>query len=250
MSIIHVSITAEYLFICRHETLHKCTGVHSAVMSLENTVAVVVWKRSQNEIDENAAHGANEEEPRWLDFSSSDHEPVWGEIAKSLDADRDVLLFPSTSSTAADVFQWNRVGAEAGSAAIADDGKWRLVVLEASWLYGKSVYKKIMRYRQYLGLPPVKCVCLENVIGGYWKFHREGHGAVSSIEAIAHAAAAAGLDSGSVETLLLLFNLQKYRVLDRVKTGGRPPKAICVAGSGTGSWKSLTDSVAVADGES
>ena len=44
---------------------------------------------------------------------------------------------------------------------------------------------------------------------------------VSTIEAIAHTAHAAGLDDASFHNLLLLFRLQKLRVLDRVRQGNR-----------------------------
>ena len=42
---------------------------------------------------------------------------------------------------------------------------------------------------------------------------------MSTIEAIAHTAHAAGLDDQSFHNLLLLFRLQKLRVLDRVRQG-------------------------------
>ena len=40
--------------------------------------------------------------------------------------------------------------------------------------------------------------------------------------------------------LLTLFRLQKRRVLQRVKEGGRAPKAVMVRGEGLGSWDALT----------
>ena len=48
------------------------------------------------------------------------------------------------------------------------------------------------------------------------------------------------------KTLLVLFQLQKHRVLQRVvsDTRGRAPKAIQVSGVGLGSWSYLTTSVA------
>ena len=46
-----------------------------------------------------------------------------------------------------------------------------------------------------------------------------GLSSVSTIEAIAHTARAAGLDESSFRNLLLLFRLQKLRVLDRVRQG-------------------------------
>lgn len=100
-----------------------------------------------------------------------------------------------------------------------------------------------MGLRRRLGLPPLQCVVLSNVVGKYWRFHEEGHSAVSTIEAISHAAAAAGLDESSVEALLLLFKLQRYRVLDNVESGGKVPRAMLVSGSGVGGWGSLTEGI-------
>lgn len=97
-----------------------------------------------------------------------------------------------------------------------------------------------MSTRRRLGLPPLHCVVLRNVVGKYWRFHEEGHSAVSTIEAIAHAAAAAGLDEPYVEGLLLLFKLQRFRVLDNVENGGKIPRAMLVSGSGVGGWGCLT----------
>ena len=97
-----------------------------------------------------------------------------------------------------------------------------------------------MSLRRKLGLPPLKCVVLNNVIGKYWRFHEEGHSAVSTIEAICYAAAAAGLHESSVDGLLLLFKLQRFRVLDHVENGGKVPRAMLVSGSGVGGWGSHT----------
>jgi hypothetical protein len=43
--------------------------------------------------------------------------------------------------------------------------------------------------------------------------------------------------------LLILFYLQKYRVLSRIHSGGKIPRAIQCHGDGLGSWKSLTDAI-------
>lgn len=124
-----------------------------------------------------------------------------------------------------------------------DSGKWRLVLLEASWAHGKTMEMQIRELRAERGLAPLPLVTLEGVTGEYWRFHTEGHSAVSSIEAVTHAARAAGATHEVCEALLLLFRLQKQRVLRSVKEGGKVPKAINVAGNGIGSWKHLTDSL-------
>jgi hypothetical protein len=78
------------------------------------------------------------------------------------------------------------------------------------------------------------------VTGQYWRFQAEGHAAVSTIEAIAHTAHSAGLDSKSVKDLLVLFELQKYRVLNNSeKRGCKAPRAITVEGVGLGDWKKV-----------
>lgn len=78
-------------------------------------------------------------------------------------------------------------------------------------------------------------------------FHNEGHSAVSTIEAVAHTARAAGLGSSEQDDLLVLFRLQKLRVLRAMRAGGKVPKAVEVCGTGLGSWKDLT--VGVSAGE-
>lgn len=76
-----------------------------------------------------------------------------------------------------------------------------------------------------------------------------GHSAVSTIEAIAHVVSAAlGKDEGDdriASDLLILFRIQKLHVLKRVASGGRPPQAIAVEGSGIGSWTEYTGSVSI-----
>lgn len=178
--------------------------------------------------------------------------PVWGDVALGLCADTDVLLFPAADATDADDFDWTRtkfssnsnsssenINSNNNSESIGNPRKWRLIVLEASWLHAKSVYRKINFYREEHKLPPIPCVRLKDITGQYWKFHEQGHAAVSSIEAIAYAAKAAGATEDTFQTLLTLFRLQKYRVLKRIKDGGRPPKAIKISGSGTGSWDTI-----------
>ena len=99
---------------------------------------------------------------------------------------------------------------------------------------------QIIAYRKERHLPPLPCVILKDLTGEYWRFHHEGHSAVSTIEAIAHTALAAGLSSPQFDDLLLLFRLQKWRVMCSVRGGGKVPKAVEVCGTGLGSWKDVT----------
>jgi hypothetical protein len=102
---------------------------------------------------------------------------------------------------------------------------------------------QIIEFRAKNGLLPLPCVALRGITGQYWRFQNEGHAAVSTIEAIAHTASAAGLSPNLVEDLLTLFFLQKLRVMQRVNSGGKVPRAIEVCGTGQGSWKEITLSV-------
>ena len=185
------------------ESLHKCTGVHAAALCAQGSVALLHWERERTD-------------PAFL---------AW---VGSLDPAADVLLFPSEGAVDAEHFPW-RTGTRSGD-------KWRLVVLEASWTNGKKMARQLQALRRQLGVPPLPCVTLSGVVGRYWRFHEEGLAAVSTIEAIAHAAAAAGMQDDMCERLLLLFRLQRLRVLSHVEAGGRAPRAMQVSGAGAGGW--------------
>jgi hypothetical protein len=130
---------------------------------------------------------------------------------------------------------------ESSSDDASRSGRWRLVVLEASWNYGKGMAMQLRQHRESVGLPPLQCVQLTDVTGQYWKFQTMGHAAVSTIEAIAYTARAAGVTDRDVQNMLVLFQLQKYRVLQRIEKGGKVPRAVQVSGAGLGCWKELTD---------
>jgi hypothetical protein len=130
---------------------------------------------------------------------------------------------------------------EISSGEATRSGRWRLVVLEASWNYGKGMAMQLRQHRESVGLPPLQCVQLTDVTGQYWKFQTMGHAAVSTIEAIAYTARAAGITDKDVQNMLALFQLQKYRVLQRIEKGGKVPRAVQVSGAGLGCWKELTD---------
>ena len=66
-----------------------------------------------------------------------------------------------------------------------------------------------------------------------------GNSALSTIEAIAHTAAAAGANTETTNTLLTLFHLQRHRVLTCVDAGKKAPRAIQVNGFGLGSWDNV-----------
>lgn len=212
------------MLLNRQESYHKCTGVHVKALCAENTLEIVQWPKDKP--------GGND----------------WRLVVESLDPDRDVVLFPYESATPAKQFNWNKATPDSSGSfenKIDETGKWRLVVLEGAWNAGKTMAKQIVDHRNKVGLPPLHCVILTDVIGEYWRFQANGHSAVSTIEAIAHAAREAGLSPSEHKDLLLLFRLQKYRVLTNVKVGAKIPKAISVQGSGPGSWEEYTKDIVI-----
>lgn len=99
--------------------------------------------------------------------------------------------------------------------------------------------RSISTYRSMHGLPALRCVRLDNVVGQYWRFHEEGNSALSTIEAITYTASCAGLGEEDCHKLLTLFRVQKGRVLLRMEHG-KKPRAVCVSGTGDGDWKNVS----------
>jgi hypothetical protein len=258
------------------ETLHKCTGVHVGVLCAEGTFATAAWSKELVSSSSSTAKPCvtTASSASAGDSSSNSHGTAlsvpppatlresWKNLVESLDHTRDVMLFPCDDAENAQDFPWEKMG-QAGSPGTGcsagaadnhgapDDGcaglsaersvLWRLVVLEASWNYGKGMAQQVRTHRASVGMPPLRCVQLTDITGQYWKFQTMGHAAVSTIEAIAHTASAAGSSAETVQTLLLLFQLQKFRVLKRIEDGGKAPRAVEVSGAGLGCWKEFTD---------
>jgi hypothetical protein len=236
------------LLLHYQESLIKCTGIHASVLCEENTVNYWHWQKPTEE---------------------------WQKVVESLDAENDILLFPYPNSISADEFDWYRQqdeehslpaadvdetekGTSSSSLPLNDRKRYRLVVLEASWGYGKTMAQQILDHRKAKQLPPMKSIILQNILGEYWRFQSEGHSAVSTIEALAHTARVAirkrpchnnnneeekqqseAEAEKTFHDLLILFRLQKYRVLQHVsKEGGKVPRAMEVTGDPKkGSWK-------------
>ena len=121
------------------------------------------------------------------------------------------------------------------------DGRYRLVVLEANWTNGNTMYKQLKEHREAKGLAPIRCIKLQNVVGKYWRFHTMGNSAVSTIEAIAHTAMAAGATEQDAHILTTLFRTQRVRVFRNKSNQGKPPRAAAVCGSGLGDWSTLAE---------
>lgn len=101
---------------------------------------------------------------------------TWGAMVSALDPSRDVILFPSEQAVCASLFKWgcsdggrigaavaadcpseeqeddeknsyrDDVGAEASKSSDlggSNTHRWRLVVLEASWQHGKTMYRQV-----------------------------------------------------------------------------------------------------------
>eukprot|EP00598_Pedospumella_elongata_P008545 CAMPEP_0184994894 /NCGR_PEP_ID=MMETSP1098-20130426/51083_1 /TAXON_ID=89044 /ORGANISM="Spumella elongata, Strain CCAP 955/1" /LENGTH=549 /DNA_ID=CAMNT_0027521055 /DNA_START=20 /DNA_END=1669 /DNA_ORIENTATION=+ len=261
------------------ETLHKCTGVHVGALCEEGTFLAMDWnkklvptvplplynqKYASKDNSQSAEKVSNSENSQ--NTTKSELREEWQQVVESLDHTRDVVLFPCDTAQQAEAFPWSEcphihhidiAGETEGEEEVVKSQethpkdveparvspRWRLVVLEANWNYGKHMALQIRQHRALLGLPPLHFVQLSNITGQYWKFQTEGHAAVSTIEAIAHTAGAAGCSSDTVDAMLTLFLLQKHRVLKRIEMGGKVPRAVEVSGAGLGSWKDLTDSL-------
>jgi hypothetical protein len=197
----------------------------------------------------------------------------WAKVVTSFDHQRDIILFPGGDSINIQDLTWpgvDSVDSEGGdvhdSKADEDGGltdqleslhiessntsppsslntksppaPFRLIMIESTWGGAKTIVNYIHLVRSMLHLPPLRCVALpESVNGLYWKLQHVGSSAVSTIEALSHAAKAAGCASAEAEKLLTLFYLQRYRLMNRVKSDGRPPRAVDVRGP----WKVYKD---------
>lgn len=212
----------------------RCTGIHTAVLTTEGHTTVITWLKEPSE---------------WQRV-----------VVEELDPDRDVLLFPGDDSIPAEDFPWtvkaSMTETDGGTSNSSKPLRRRLVVLEASWSYAKSMITNLITHRKALNLPAIPTVKLTDVSGEYWRFHELGKAAVSTIEAIAHAAKAAGCEEAQYDALLTLFRLQKLRVLGKGQStsgesnnGGvthqhgnsrKKPRAVEVAGEGLGSWHQVT----------
>lgn len=159
---------------------------------------------------------------------------------------------------------------ESGISGTTSRRRRRIVLIEGPWEGAKTLAKQLIDLREELGLPPLTYLTMqEGVTARYWRLQHMGSSAVSTIEAIAHVVSAAvysiSLLSASKHdeelegqllndaanpheatrdteaiaaadkcrrALLVLFNLQRYRVFRNVKGGARVPAAMAVSKSG------------------
>lgn len=105
--------------------MHKCTGVHTAVLSTEGTVEHFNWTK---------------EEITTTRYPEMPTCPMWGPLVLSLDPARDIVLFPSKDSISASDFEWTTPPSAAPSDDSTDgrSSRYRLVVLEATWNHAKG----------------------------------------------------------------------------------------------------------------
>ena len=193
-----------------------------------------------------------------------------------IDCAQDALLFPEEGAVEVGLFPWGRdvsaaqdtdkVDNTSTSADDADSGaikkrKKRLIVIESNWPIGKTMVHMLrtalVQRRGKEEADRLRSVTLrDGIVGNYWRFQAVGHGAVSTIEAIYHAAlsAASGrLDKegrekeenvkeeeateeaekhGKYWELLVLFRLQRLKLLTECREGqGKGlPRAMRVTG--------------------
>jgi hypothetical protein len=208
---------------------------------------------------------------RWPKEDHEDDHPGWDDIVRQLDSSRDVLLYPYDEAISAELFDWTMPSSIAHEFVTK---KKRLIVLEGSWEGAKTMANRITTIRQRLCLPPLPSVTLPaGITSHYWRLQHMGSGAVSTIEAIAHVISIietierdkggggvseerSGLEispeqkrcryeemggttvGSAADTLLLLFNLQRCRMLSSVQKGGKVPIAIAASNNSgfTTSW--------------
>ena len=254
------SMATLYALQRRRDSLHKCTGIHAAVLCTEGTLTCARWRKDC--VDE------------------------WRQIVGSLDSTYDLMMYPCDGAIPADGFNWageggpehtseNEITKENKTEGDASErschgGKrrYRLIMLEGPWESAKTMANQLIQLRQDMGLTPLTCLTLhQGVTARYWRVQHVGAAAVSTIEAIAHVAWEAvyatsdrcdgtvrktemevdGNPQGSSpdeesnaiqaadkcrKTLLTLFNLQRYRVFASMKEGGRVPLAMALSHSG------------------
>lgn len=244
------------------ESLIKCTGIHIGALCTPGTLEVTQWVREKTSQDWDRIVAGLDPTRDVLLFpceAAVDAEDFkWGQIEKDAhddhDGDQDVIQLEIKGQTRhAKAFTSNSTGSEANGSSKSPSlgkpetsqypNKWRLVVLEGSWNYATTMANQIIEYRSVNNLKPLPCVMLHGLTGEYWRFHHKGHSSVSTIEAIAHTAHAAGLSHEKKENLLTFFRVQKLRVLQKIEDGGKVPRAVEVTGTGLGSWKPLTDAL-------
>lgn len=212
--------------------MHKCTGIQAAVMCTAGTVEVAHWRKDE-----------------------------WEDTVRSLDADVDILVFPGDDSIDISNFDWTTgpkssssssspppaaaaaCSSSSSSRFVGDQERYRIVMIEASWQRGLTMSRQLIQTREQLHLPPLRMISLPNgIVGKYWRYHEMGNSAVSTIEAIGYAAQAAGVSEKQLATLLLLFRLQRHRVMDNIHAhGAKIPRAIAVSGFGDGDWRNCSD---------
>ena len=202
------------------ENWNRSTGAHASALLEEGVLTVIHWDQLEK---------------------GGERKSVLGHI----DPQKDILLFPGPQAIRiGDCGLWSS-SSSSPSDKTRGINKPRLVVLEANWSYAKSMAGWLTEQ-----IPALRSVCLANVTGTYWRFQEVGASALSTIEALYHAACqaqATSSDCGSGATvagaeasfhrLLLLFEYQRKRMLAaKEKEGKGIPRGLVPAGSGIHDW--------------
>jgi len=249
------------------ERVTSCTGITAAVMAMEGQVQVARWPKTARDRPHLLSAYPRDQTQREMD-----------KVLQEIDCETDFLLFPGPGSVDATLIDWNMqymtqpstnskngdmAALNGANLAYAQPRKRRLIVVESNWSNGKTVYNDLIAGLQSMhGMAKaakLRCLSLSNVVGKFWKFQAVGHSAVSTIEAIHHAAIIAkklmkppdatslGEESETAfsensnhdeyDALLVLFRLQRNRLLKEMKRSDRGlPRAMRVSGCGVGDW--------------
>jgi len=184
------------------ERITSSTGITAAVMALEGQVKVAYWPKTARDRTQLLAAYPTDQTQREME-----------KVLQEIDCDTDFLLFPGPGSTDATQVDWNlnyrttpfhlEIHTENSKTMAANNAnsanlpptpprKRRLIVIESNWQSGKTVYNGLIAGLQAVHgvekAAKLRCLSLSNVVGKFWKFQAVGHSAVSTIEAIHHAA--------------------------------------------------------------
>ena len=240
-------------------------------------VTVVQWPKVKSGIDS--------------DFDVLDN------VLNEIDCGEDALLFPEEGAVEVGLFPWgNNSNSNCNSINEQDyeeeenvfksivtstsknsmKRKKRLIVIESNWPIGNTMVKTLrlalQSKRGQEEADKLRSVTLrEGIIGQYWRFQSVGHGAVSTIEAIYHAALGAArgrqemegtsdtvdtqkeydAENGKYSELLVLFRLQRLKLFLNCQEGqGKGlPRAMRVTGHGIGDWTTVLRTHGLADVE-
>jgi DTW domain-containing protein YfiP len=200
------------------ETINRSTGAQALALLEEGYMSVRHWPRDKDSEEMSA-------------------------LVASIDPSRDVLLFPDAEAHSVGSLLCSPPGG-------GDDGskqKRRLIMIEANWTFAKAM-AGYLKGR----VPGLRSVGLhKDVVGTYWRFQAVSASAVSTIEALYHAANEVvearnnddnGDNGGELRNILVLFEYQRRKMLANASTKqGAKCRGLRVTGNGIHDWAPILE---------